>query len=141
MSPESRLIQMAQQRGFINHRLPTANAAVHKKSAGPKHAHTRPGKVHEERTLADAPCGARAQGTASSYQTCRFCVEQRLDARASCGCHGPMVEPGFALVSGNTPPCLAYSPVSNPSDVPLSIKTRQDLFVELKRHRTPGRPA
>jgi len=41
-------------------------------------------KRHEERTPADAPSrGARLQGTTSSFQTWRFSLKQRLDARAS----------------------------------------------------------
>ena len=48
-----------------------------------KDAPRTPAKGHTERALADAPCGARAQGTGSVSKTWRFSWNQRLDARAS----------------------------------------------------------
>ena len=51
-----------------------------KKERRTKAAQTRPARAHTERTLADAPCGAWAQGTTSVYQNWRFRLKQRLDA-------------------------------------------------------------
>jgi hypothetical protein len=48
-----------------------------------KDAQRTPAKGHSERTLADAPFGARAQGADSLSETWRFSLKQRLDAHAS----------------------------------------------------------
>lgn len=48
-----------------------------------ENAQTRPAKAHTERAPADAPKRGAVQGTASVSETWRFCLKQRLDARAS----------------------------------------------------------
>jgi hypothetical protein len=52
----------------------TAHCAPKKKSVEPRTLKRTPAKGRKERDLADAPCGAWAQGTASLHQTWRFFV-------------------------------------------------------------------
>ena len=59
------------------------NTSAQEKERRTKDARRTPAKGRRERTLADAPCGARAQGTASLHETWRFSTKQRLDAHAS----------------------------------------------------------
>lgn len=62
---------------------PRGIAEIPKKRASNQGRPRTPGKGFTERALADAPFGARLQGTASVNENLPVSLEQRLDARAS----------------------------------------------------------